>query len=66
MNPTDFASDLSPLLALVVIVLGVLLLFWLVLFFLAPFFWYGTNKRAKEISEKLTELIALQRRTPPP
>jgi hypothetical protein len=30
--------------------------------FLAPFFWYGTNKRAREISEKMTVLIELQRR----
>lgn len=30
----------------------VFLLVWAMLSFLAPFFWYGTNKRAREISEK--------------
>jgi len=38
----------------------VFLLLWAMLNFLAPFFWYGTNKRAREISEKMDELIQLQ------
>ena len=40
------------------IVLGFLLIVWAVLMFFAPFFWYGTSKRAKEISQKLDKLIA--------
>lgn len=71
MNPSDlesYASQLNPVAAVVLMVLGVFLLLWTVLWFLAPFFWYGTNKRAKEISEKLTQLIELQRKAnlPPP
>jgi len=45
---------------LIVIVIAAI---WAVLYLLAPFFWYGTNKRCKEISEKLDELIDIQRRS---
>ena len=45
------------------LVLGILLIIWAVLMFFAPFFWYGTSKRAKEISEKLDTLIAIRRET---
>ena len=40
----------------------VIALIWGVLNLLAPFFWYGTNKRCREISEKMDELIEIQRR----
>lgn len=42
---------------------------WVMLSFLAPFFWYGTNKRAKEISEKMDVIIDLEMKkqmNPPP
>ncbi|MEM6485318.1 MAG: hypothetical protein AAF662_10080 [Pseudomonadota bacterium] len=38
----------------------IFLLFYLIMNVLAPFFWFGTNKRAREISEKLDVLIDLQ------
>lgn len=40
------------------IVLALLIIIWCVLMFFAPFFWYGTSRRAKEISEKLDILIS--------
>ena len=40
----------------------VIICIWGVLNLLAPFFWYGTNKRTKEISQKMDELIDIQRR----
>ena len=43
------------------LVLGILLIIWAILMFFAPFFWYGTSKRAKEISDKLDTLIELRR-----
>ena len=43
------------------VILGILLIIWSVLMFFAPFFWYGTSKRAKEISEKLDTLIAIRK-----
>ena len=36
----------------VIIVLGVL---WSILMFFAPFFWFGTNSRTKEIANRLKE-----------
>lgn len=46
------------------IVLGILFIIWAVLMFFAPFFWYGTSRRAKEISEKLDKLIIAKSKTP--
>lgn len=43
------------------LILGILLIIWSILMFFAPFFWYGTSKRAKEISDKLDTLIQLRR-----
>ena len=55
-------NDLDKILAGPIgLVLGVLLIIWAVLMFFAPFFWYGTSKRAKEISDKLDTLIELRR-----
>jgi hypothetical protein len=51
-------NDLDQLLAGPIgIVLGILLIVWAILMFFAPFFWYGTWKRAKEISQKFDLLI---------
>ena len=43
------------------VILGILLIIWAVLMFFAPFFWYGTSMRAKEISQKLDTLIAIRK-----
>lgn len=43
------------------LILGILLIIWGILMFFAPFFWYGTWKRAKEISDKFDTLIAMQK-----
>ena len=43
------------------IVIGIIVFIWAVLMFFAPFFWYGTNSRTREISKKMDELIAIQR-----
>lgn len=34
---------------------------WAVLMFLMPFFVYGASRRAKQISQKMDELIEIQR-----
>lgn len=39
------------------LIIGLLLFIWAVLMFFAPFFWYGTNNRTREISEKMDKLI---------
>jgi hypothetical protein len=44
----------------VALVLTVLFIVWGILLFLLPFFVYGASQRAKECSEKLDKLIALQ------
>ena len=43
-------------------VVAFIVLIWAILMLLAPFFWYGTNARTKEISEKLDRLIEGQER----
>jgi hypothetical protein len=51
-------NDLDQLLAGPIgIVLGILSIVWAILMFFAPFSWYGTWKRAKEISQKSDLLI---------
>ena len=42
------------------LVLGLILLIWAVLM-LSPFFWYGTSRRTREVSEKMDTLIELYR-----
>ena len=54
----DFSQYLS---GPVGIVIGIIVFIWAVLMFFAPFFWYGTNNRTREISKKMDELIAIQR-----
>jgi len=44
------------------LVVILIVIMWAVLSILAPFFWYGTNVRAREISEKMDELVKIQRR----
>lgn len=48
--------------------LGVVLMvfgaIWALLMFFAPFFWYGTNKRTRELSEKMDALIEIQEKAP--
>jgi hypothetical protein len=41
--------------------IAIFLFIWAVLIFLLPFFVYGANKRARECSEKLTDIIAILR-----
>ena len=53
---TLFPGTLGLVLAIIVFIWGVLMLF-------APFFWYGTNNRTRETSEKLDTLIKLQKET---
>ncbi len=43
------------------ILIGLFFIIWTVLMFFSPFFWYGTNKRTREISQKMDELIAIAR-----
>ena len=44
------------------LLIGLFFIVWSVLMFFSPFFWYGTNKRTKEISQKMDELISLTRK----
>ncbi|MFV8817138.1 hypothetical protein [Haliea sp. E17] len=41
------------------VMIGFFLLIWAILMFFSPFFWYGTNRRTKEISQKMDKLIEL-------
>jgi hypothetical protein len=50
------SQSVGPGLALLIVVFA---LIYAVLMFLAPFFWYGTNKRTRETSEKLSRIIEL-------
>jgi hypothetical protein len=52
----DFLVGTTGLIVVIIVII------WGVLSLFAPFFWYGTNKRCKEISEKMDELIEIQRR----
>jgi len=58
----DFSQYLSGPLG---IVISIIVFIWGVLMFFAPFFWYGTNNRTREISKKMDELIAIQRKAHP-
>lgn len=49
------AGPIGIIIAIVGIIWGVLMLF-------APFFWYGTNRRTREISKKMDTLIEIQQR----
>jgi hypothetical protein len=49
----DESSPFAALGALAMFGVVIMALYLLVLGVLAPFFWYGTNKRTKETSEKL-------------
>ena len=58
----DFSQYLSGPLG---IEISIIVFLWGVLMFFAPFFWYGTNNRTREISKKMDELIAIQRKAHP-
>jgi hypothetical protein len=54
----DLASNISePIL----FVIGLFMIVWAILLFLLPFFVYGAWQRAKECSQKLDALVAIQR-----
>lgn len=46
------------------IFISIFILIWGILMFFAPFFWYGTNKRTRELSEKMDSLIEIQEKAP--
>ena len=58
MDETSPFEALGALAMLGILVVGC---YFVVLSILAPFFWYGTNRRTKETSQKLDETNALLR-----
>jgi RsiW-degrading membrane proteinase PrsW (M82 family) len=54
----------DPLYGLFALVVIVIVGVWAVLTFCAPFFWYATNRHAREINEKLSRLIEMKRMEP--